>query len=165
MNIRDALESDLPAIIEIYNSTIACRSVTADLAPVTVASRTAWFHSHTPAKHPLWIAETNNQTAGLLGFHAFYYGRPAYDATAELSIDVAPSYRRQGVGRLLLQTAIEKSPSLGLKTLLGFIFAHNQPSLRLFEQFGFEQWGYLPGVAEFDQADRDLVIMGLRIRS
>ncbi len=56
-----------------------------------------------------------------------------------------------------------QSPSLGIKTLLGFIFAHNQPSLRLFEQFGFQRWGYLPGVAEFETIPHDLVIVGLQL--
>jgi L-amino acid N-acyltransferase YncA len=47
--------------------------------------------------------------------------------------------------------------------LLGFIFAHNEPSLRLFAKFGFERWGYLPKVAELDEVERDLVIMGKRV--
>ncbi len=49
-----------------------------------------------------------------------------------------------------------------LKTLMGIIFAHNQPSLRLFEKFGFQQWGYLPQVAELDSVERDVIILGLR---
>jgi phosphinothricin acetyltransferase len=52
---------------------------------------------------------------------------------------------------------------LGLKTLLGFIFAHNQPSLQLFNSFGFQRWGYLPAVAELDGVERDLCIMGKQI--
>jgi L-amino acid N-acyltransferase YncA len=47
--------------------------------------------------------------------------------------------------------------------LLGFIFAHNQPSLQLFEKFGFQQWGYLPQVAHLDGVERDLVIVGRKI--
>ncbi|MFM7614131.1 MAG: N-acetyltransferase family protein, partial [Synechococcales cyanobacterium] len=69
----------------------------------------------------------------------------------------------QGLGQFLLGKAICQSPSLGIKTLLGFIFAHNHPSLQLFQKFGFERWGYLPGVAEMDGMERDLVIVGLRI--
>ena len=37
--LRDATEADLPAIVEIYNATIAGRMVTADTSPVTVESR------------------------------------------------------------------------------------------------------------------------------
>lgn len=163
MEIRDAVETDLSAIVEIYNSTIPSRNVTGDVEPVTIASRFAWFRSHTPDCRPLWVAEMpNGEIAGWLGFQSFY-GRPAYACTAELSIYVDSTYRRQGLGRLLLQRAIEQSPALDIKTLLGFIFADNSPSLQLFEQFGFQRWGYLPGVAQFETATQDLVIVGLRL--
>ena len=68
-----------------------------------------------------------------------------------------------GIGRKLLGQAIETAPTLKLATLLGFIFADNHPSLKLFQQFDFEQWGYLPGVAKFDKGEQDLVILGKRI--
>ncbi len=163
MLIRDAQETDLPAIVEIYNSTVSCRTITADLEPVSVASRLAWFHRHSPDHHPLWVLEQEGAIAGWLGFQPFYSGRRAYDATAELSIYISPQFRRQGIGRKLLHHAIAESPALNLKTLIGFIFAANHPSLRLFEQFGFEQWGYLPQVAEFEQGACDLVIVGRRL--
>ena len=60
----------------------------------------------------------------------------------------------------LLSQAVEQAPRLGLKTLLGFIFAHNDASLRRFEKFGFHRWGVLPRVAELDGVERDLIIIG-----
>lgn len=162
MYVRDALEADLPAIVEIYNTTIASQIVTGDLEPVSVASRITWFQAHTPAKHPLWVVEYEETVIAWLGFQPFY-GRAAYDQTAELSIYVSPYYRHQGLGKMLLKRAIAHSPALAIKTLLGFIFADNQASLYLFEQFGFQRWGYLPQVAAFGTVDRDLVIMGLRL--
>jgi phosphinothricin acetyltransferase len=163
MNIRDAVEADWSAIIEIYNSTIACRTVTADIEPVTLESRRYWLENHRPDRHPLWVMDCEGAVAGWLGFQPFYSGRPAYDITAELSIYVAPAHRRKGIGQKFLQTAIAHSPSLGIKNLVGLILATNQPSLRLFEQFEFEQWGYLPDVAEFDAVPCDLVIVGRKL--
>lgn len=162
MQIRDAVEADLPTIVAIYNAAIPCRTVTADLEPVSVASRRAWFQTHTPASRPLWVVEREGAIVGWLGFQSFY-GRAAYAATAEVSIYVDPSYQQQGIGQMLLQQAIVRSPALGIKTLLGFIFAENQASLRLFERFGFQRWGHLPGVARFDTSEQDLVIVGLRL--
>jgi len=163
MNIRDAVEADWPAIIDIYNSTIACRTVTADLEPVTLESRRYWFKNHHPERHPLWVMDYEGEVAGWLGFQPFYSGRPAYDITAELSIYVSPAYRRKGIGQKFLQTAIASSPNLGIKNLVGLILATNKPSLRLFEQFDFEQWGYLPEVAEFETIPCDLVIVGRKL--
>jgi phosphinothricin acetyltransferase len=161
MKIRDAVETDLPEIVAIYNAAIPSRLATADVEPVSVESRQAWFEQHFPSSRPIWVMEADRAIAGWLSFQSFY-GRPAYQATAELSIYVAPAYQRCGVGRQLLSRAIERSSSLGLKTLLGFIFAHNQPSLKLFNSLGFQRWGYLPQVAELDGIERDLNIMGKR---
>ena len=166
MTIRDAIEADLPAIVAIYNATIAGRMATADTQPVTVESRRNWFHEHHPNTRPLWVALENEVIVGWLSFQSFY-GRPAYHATAELSIYVAPNWRRKGIGSALLAKAIEQAPRLGLKTLLGFIFGHNDASLRLFAKFGFQRWGLLPGVAqpgvaELDGVERDLIIVGRR---
>jgi len=46
--------------------------------------------------------------------------------------------------------------------LLAFVFAHNQPSLRLFGRAGFVQWGRLPGVAVLDGIERDVLVLGYR---
>ena len=97
-----------------------------------------------------------------LSFNSFY-GRPAYQPTAEVSIYVAESHRRRGVGRGLLERAILGAPACEIRNLLGFIWAHNLPSLQLFEAFGFERWGHLPRVAELDGIERDLVIVGRRV--
>jgi phosphinothricin acetyltransferase len=58
---------------------------------------------------------------------------------------------------------MDHAPKYQIKTLLGFIFAHNEPSLKLFSSFGFEEWGYLPDIAEMDELERGLKIMGKRI--
>lgn len=160
--LRDAALTDLPAIVEIYNSTVASRQVTADLDPVTVESRVAWFHAHSPAHRPLWVAQRGEEMLGWLSLSDFY-GRPAYRKTAEVSIYLAPAARGQGLGRYLLGQAIERAPALGVATLLGFIFGHNAPSLGLFEAFGFARWGDLPRVAELDGVERDLIILGKRL--
>lgn len=159
--IRDAVEADLPTIVTIYNAAIPCQIVTADFAPVTIESRLDWFLAHTHDR-PLWVMEINGTVAGWLGFRSFY-GRPAYQSTAELSLYVHPDCQRMGIGRKLLGRAIEMAPALKIATLLGFIFADNHPSLKLFQQFEFEQWGYLPRVAKFDRGEQDLVILGRRI--
>jgi L-amino acid N-acyltransferase YncA len=161
--IRDATIADLPHIVEIYNASIPGRLATADIDPIPVASRLDWFHAHDGALHPLWVAgEAGRPAEGWLSFQPFY-GRPAYRKTAELSVYVRPDRQRSGVGRSLLGEAIARAPALGLSTLLGFLFGHNEASLALFGGFGFERWGRLPKVAELDGIERDLVIVGKRL--
>ncbi|MDO3409067.1 GNAT family N-acetyltransferase [Saccharibacillus sp. CPCC 101409] len=160
--IELAGREDLPAIVSIYNSTIAGRMVTADLEPITVESRLQWFEEHMPARRPLWVMRRQGRVLAWISLQSFY-GRPAYDATAEVSIYVDESLRGTGAGSRLLEKAIAESPALGVNTLLGFVFGHNEPSLRLLRKYGFESWGHLPRVAVLDGIERDLVILGLRI--
>jgi L-amino acid N-acyltransferase YncA len=164
MKIREATEADLAAIVEIYNASIPGRSATADTDPVSVESRGSWFREHDPERRPLWVVEENRAIVGWLSFQSFY-GRPAYHATAEISVYVTPALQRKGIGRELLARAVKRAPRHGLKTLLGFIFGHNEASLHLFESFGFQRWGVLPAVAELDGIERDLIILGRRIRA
>lgn len=162
MAIRDASIDDRATIIAIYNAAIPGRMATADLAPVTVESRRQWFNEHLPGSRPLWVLEEGGEIRGWLSLQAFY-GRPAYHATAEVSVYVAPEAQRRGCARKLVAQAIERAGEFGISTLLAFVFGHNEPSLELFRSFGFETWGRLPGVAELDGIPRDLMILGRRI--
>jgi L-amino acid N-acyltransferase YncA len=162
IRIRDAKINDLPIIVDIYNSTIPGRMVTADTEPVSVSSREQWFEEHSPSSRPLWIIEYEGQVCGWLSFQSFY-GRPAYNATAEISIYIHRDFRGKKIGQYMIQNAIDACPRLQIKTLLGFIFGHNQPSLNLFSNFGFEKWAHLPNIAELDGIERDLIILGKRI--
>jgi phosphinothricin acetyltransferase len=165
---RLARLEDLPAIVAIYNSTIASREVTADTEPITVDSRRLWFHDHSPERRPLWVIHRADDTAAapeILGWLSYsnFYGRPAYNGTAELSVYIAQAWRGKGIGQYCLREAIAHAPSIGVHTLLGFIFGHNIPSLGLFEKFGFAMWANLPRVANLDGVERDLVILGKRV--
>ena len=158
---RIARREDLQQIVAIYNATIPSRVVTADIEPVSVESRERWFEEHSPDFRPLWVVEVEGQIAGWLSFSSFY-GRPAYNKTVELSVYVHDDFRKRGIASYLLVQAFAQAPSLGIDTLLGFIFAHNLTSLALFEKFGFARWGELPKVALLDGVERDLVIVGRR---
>ena len=163
IKFRNAVQEDLTKIVEIYNSTIESRMVTADTEPVTVGSRQKWFDEHNPEKRPLWVVENlSNDIIGWVSFQSFY-GRPAYDATVEISIYLETGQRGKGLGKQVLQYCLEKAPGFGIKTLLGFIFSHNEPSLKLFRHFGFEDWAVLPKIAILDGQERGLNILGKRI--
>ena len=163
VTLRHAQPTDLPAIVAIYNASIPGRMATADTEPVTVAAREAWFREFDPARRPLWVdTGPGDAVEAWLSVRSFY-GRPAYHRTAELGVYTAASARRRGHARRLVEHAVARAPSLGIATLLAFVFGHNAPSLALFAAFGFERWGRLPRVAELDGVERDLVILGRRV--
>jgi phosphinothricin acetyltransferase len=161
---RIATRDDLPQIVDIYNATIPSRAVTADLEPVSVESREAWFAEHTADRRPLWVVEQETRIAAWLSFSDFY-GRPAYARTAELSVYIHEAFRRRGLGSYLLLQALRTAPNIGVDTLIGFVYGHNGASLALFQKHGFAQWGFLPRVTVLDGVERDVLIFGRRASS
>lgn len=162
VTFKHATLDDLPKIVQTYNSTIASRLVTADLEPVTVEQKLSWFNSHSKEKRPLWLVYVKGEYCGWMSFNSFY-GRPAYNGTVEVSIYLEESARGKGLGKACLQKAIDSCAEFSVNNLLGFIFGHNEPSLKLFYNFGFEKWAHLPKVANMDGIERDLIILGKRV--
>src|SRR5574343_663863 len=142
----------LPTIAASSTSPFPARGLTRATEPGPVESRLPWFHDHTPEKRPLWIIERADDSSAqpeILGWMSYsnFYGRPAYSGTAEISIYIAEAWRGKGVGGYCIAQAIAHAPAIKVHTLLGFIFGHNQPSLGLFNKFGFATWANLPKVA------------------
>jgi len=67
---------------------------------------------------------------------------PASYHVADLGLMVSASYRRQGIGRALLEAAVGWAREAGVTKLELHVFPWNEPGIRLYEQFGFEREGY-----------------------
>lgn len=162
--LRYATEQDLPAITAIYNSIIPSRMVTADLEPQTVEARKPWLAAHNSKNRPAWVLveKAGGTVVGWMSFDTFF-ARAAYDGTVMVAIYLAETHRKRGLGRQLLQYALEAAPKYGIHSLLGYIFGHNAPSLALFEKLGFQRWAHLPQIAILDGTERDLIIVGRRV--
>jgi L-amino acid N-acyltransferase YncA len=58
------------------------------------------------------------ETLGWVSFQSFY-GRPAYDRTAEISIYLDPEKRGKGYGKRILQHAMSQATHYGITTIFG----------------------------------------------
>ena len=165
MPIRQARVADLPAIVAIYNSTVAGRQVTADLHPVSVDERQTWFDAHQKPHRPMMVlCDAADQVLAWATF-SDYYARAAYDISAEISIYVDENQRGKRLGQTLLDEMMTLAPSLGIRNVIAVIFAHNEPSVRMFEKNGFSLWGTLPNVCELDEDEVSVVLLGKRLSS
>jgi L-amino acid N-acyltransferase YncA len=160
---RDAIESDLPAIVEIYNQSIPAGRSTADIRPISVAERIEWFRKFDPTKRPIWVAEEDGKVIGCVYLSWFYGGRPAYDKTAEISTYLANEHQGKGIGSMLKQKMIETCPRLGVENLISMYFDHNEATKKLNSKFGFKIAGHLPEIAEVSGTKRGLIISLLKI--
>jgi phosphinothricin acetyltransferase len=90
-----------------------------------------------------------------------FYGCPAYHAMAEVGVTSHPQdSAAASPADCSIRTA--RGARTGVRTLLALVLA-TTPSVDLFTHKGFTPWGRLPGVAELDDVERDLVILGRRM--
>ena len=170
--VQRAKKEDLPAILTIYNQSIAGKQATANLTPVSCEERRDWFEEHVnSATRPIYIVRAVLEDAEVSveetvspivawGSFSDLYTRPAYHISTEISIYLHQEYHGQGLGSLLTRWMLTQAPSLGIHNVVALIFAHNQPSLGLFRKLGFEQWGYMPKVCDMEGFIADVVMLG-----
>jgi phosphinothricin acetyltransferase len=50
----------------------------------------------------------------------------------------------------LISHALSVCPAIGIKNVIAVLIDRNEASRKLLEKLGFQQWGYLPRVLDFD---------------
>lgn len=145
MQIRDALESDLQGITDIYNHAVTHTTAIWNEREVDLDNRHAWFQDRAAAGYPILIAMNGND---VLGYASFGDWR-AFDGfrhTVEHSIYVRADQHGQGIGRALMEALITRARDLGKHVMVAGIEAGNTGSIHLHEKLGFKQVGLMPQV-------------------
>jgi phosphinothricin acetyltransferase len=137
--IRDARESDLPALLEIYNDAVLTSPSTFDLEPQTLGQRSKWLSDH-GGLHPLVVAEDHDQVVGYASLSRFR-DKPGYLKSAEDSVYVHKDFQGKGVGTMLMKEILARAARLGYHTIIAGIVPPNEASVRLHERFGFAHVG------------------------
>jgi L-amino acid N-acyltransferase len=133
--VREARQSDLPALLEIYNDTVLTSPATFDLEPQTLGQRREWFSEH-GGEFPLVVAEREGRVLGYASLSQFR-DKPGYSKSAEDSVYVDKDFQRKGVGKALMKAILERAVALGYHTVIAAIVPPNEASVRLHEGFGF----------------------------
>jgi L-amino acid N-acyltransferase YncA len=151
--IRDARQTDLPAVREIYNYYVANSTVTFDEDAMTLREWKAKFAYLQKLGMPFLVAES--PSGQLLGYAlvAPWRQKRAYRYTVENSIYLGPAAAGKGLGRALLAELITRSKAAGLKEMIAVIADQGaEASIALHEKFGFEEIGRMGRVGyKFDR--------------
>jgi RimJ/RimL family protein N-acetyltransferase len=93
-------------------------------------------------RHPdaaVYVAEEDGVVVGRLSV-----ARDPHQASrhvADLGLMVAASHRRRGIGRALLEQAVDWARETGVRKLELHVFPWNEPAIQLYERFGYERVG------------------------
>ena len=142
MEIRDAAESDLPGLLEIYNDVIATSTAVFSAEPVTLEDRRQWWQARIALGYPVLIARDESGVAGFATFGDFR-NWPGYRHTVEHSVHVRAERRGQGIGSRLIEALLPIAAARGKHVMIAGVDAANSGSIRLHERLGFERVGYL----------------------
>ena len=142
MIVRDATESDVPAILAIYNDVLATSTAIFSEIPSTLEERLQWFRARRTLGYPILVATDDS---GVLGFASFadFRSWPGYRHTVEHSVHVRADTRGRGIGSALMTVLLERAIALGKHVMVAGVDADNLGSIRLHERLGFRQAGTL----------------------
>ncbi len=163
MNIKFAEIQDLPKIVEIYNQAVEAGNATADIEKIAEKERLTWFEEHHKDSYPIYLLFSANKVAGWCSLSPYRKGRKALSQTAEVSYYIDYHYHRKGFGEKLLTHAIQDCYRLGIKNIFALLLENNLASIGLLTKLGFEKWGFMPHVANFNGNECGHLIYGLRI--
>ncbi len=142
--IRDAVQTDLPYIREIYNHYVMNSTVTFDETAMTLATIRKKFATVTKLGMPFIVAE--NPVGQLLGY-AYVYPwkeKAAYRFTVENSIYLGPASTGKGLGKVLLGQLITRSKAAGIKEMIAVIADKGaDASIAMHKSFGFTDIGHM----------------------
>jgi RimJ/RimL family protein N-acetyltransferase len=109
----------------------------------------------------VFVAEDEGAIVGRLSI-----GRdqnPASRHVADLGLMVAATHRRRGIGRALLETAVEWARESDVRKLELHVFPWNTAAIALYENFGFVREGYRRGHYRRDDDYVDAILMAFEV--
>jgi phosphinothricin acetyltransferase len=146
VTVRDAVPSDLPQLVEIYNYYVTNTPITFDLVPVTLEQRKLWLDEHGPSgRHRLLVCVEDGALAGYASSHRFRV-KPAYETTVETSCYCAPLATGRGLGTQLYRALFEALRGEDIRSFIAGITLPNPASIALHQSFGFVPVGTMHAV-------------------
>jgi L-amino acid N-acyltransferase YncA len=149
-------DGDWSSVRAIYRQGIATGQATFEM---DVPNWSEWNASHLIACR--LVARQDGRIVGWAALSPVS-GRPVYSGVAEVSVYVAASARRRGIGSALLNQLVADSERADIWTLQASVFPENLASVLLHVVCGFRKVGYRERIGQMDGVWRDTVLMERR---
>ena len=137
--IREAGEDDRDDLFELFALIVEEGGGFPQEPPVTAADfERVWVRGKTA----VIVARTQAGLAGAYYLVPNFAGRAAHIANAGYMVH--PDFRRQGVGRALVEHSLSEARRHGFDALMFNLVFESNPARRMYERLGFEAVGRVP---------------------
>ena len=147
LSIRNAAESDIPAITAIYAVEVSDFVNTYEYEVPDEAEMLRRMQDILARGFPYLVAEADGEVVGY-AYAGSFRSRAAYHWVVENSVYVAAIAQGRGIGAALLQALIDACQARGFRQMVAVIGDQaNLASRRLHARAGFHPIGTFPGIA------------------
>lgn len=151
MLVRDAVDGDLPGILEIHNEAVANSTAIWDETPADLDERRSWFDDRRRLGFPILVADIDGRVAGYASY-GVWRPKSGYRHTVENSVYVHVDFHRRGIAKALMTELIARAGAAGMHVIVASIESTNTTSIALHERFGFQVVAQMPKVGrKFDR--------------
>ncbi|MFK7916730.1 MAG: N-acetyltransferase family protein [Ilumatobacter sp.] len=164
MEIRDARESDIAKITDIFNQTIPVGNAEWTEELHTVEERIDWWHERTASGRPVLVAVDETRTEPVIGVAS--YGdfrdstcRAGFRKVVEHSVYLDENAMGLGAADALMDELCQRARASSLRWMVATVDAANERSLAFHTRRGFFEVGRMPDIGFTFDTWRTLVLM------
>jgi len=163
MEIREATPADASNLVAYLKALVSEPAIdiplTAEEIPTVEQEKHLLADFEQAERALMLLALDAGQIVGELSLKAIS-SRRAIRHVATLGMSVKAGHRRTGVGRQLLEAAIEWAPTAGIRRIELYVYARNEAAIKLYETMGFNHEGRRKGFIREGNAYLDDLVMG-----
>ncbi|MGX5571704.1 MULTISPECIES: GNAT family N-acetyltransferase [Bacillus] len=153
----ELLDKDIEELSELLKTVVDDGASIGFLPPLEQEESTKYWQTVLAPEVILFIAKINNKVAGSVQLHLIT--KPNGIHRAEIcKLMTHPNFRRNGIGRSLMQKAEERAKQES-RSLLVLDTREGDPSNRLYKSLDYQESGKIPGYAISPNGELDATVI------
>lgn len=163
VKIRDAVETDIPKITDIFNQAIPDGDAEWTEVLHTVEGRRSWWKDRRANGQPVIVADVDGHVLGLASYGDFRDSsrREGFRFVCEHSVYLDAGARGTGAADALMDELCDRAQASGLRRMIATVDAFNERSIAFHVRRGFVEVGRMPDIGFTFDTWRTMVLLQL----